>query len=421
MALFPSDEATMHAPAEPHPAPAERDGIDRITGRDIALAGFAATAVSYGPARMGFGLHLPQLAEEFEISSTLAGAISAGIFASFLLAALAGSWIVATTGPRAAVLLGCLAATLGLGVASAAQTTAVLGGALVTAGASAGLCWSPFNDVAARTLSETDRGTPLSLVSTGTTVGVALAGVAELVVVLADVSWRGAVVAYAAAGLIAGILAFLLLPPLPGRPGESGVTVRAVRRLGGLIAWPVGTAASFGFTAAVYLTFAADRLAAAGGLRGVPDDGAAGVLFVAYGLAGLAGMATATGEARIGLQAMLALVFGASAGSLALLAVAPTAWPAVVASAALQGMAVMVGSALLSFWTARLFPASASTAFTVVILGLALGGVAGPALAGLLLGPAGAPAVFGFAAGLSALTGMGLALADPPVREVIRP
>jgi MFS family permease len=81
---------------------------------------------------------------------------------------------------------------------------------------------------------------------------------------------------------------------------------------------------------------------------------------------------------------------------------------------------VMATSALLAFWTARLFPAAASTAFTVVILGLALGGVVGPLLAGLLLGPVGAVGVFGLAAGLSAVTGLGLSLADPPRRDALR-
>ncbi len=389
---------------------------DPLTGRDIAIAGFAATAVSYGPARMGFGLHLPQLTQEFGLSRGVAGAISGGIFAAFLVAALAGSWLVAARGPRVPVLLGCACAATGLAVATLAQGVGVLALGLIVAGASAGLCWSPFNDAAARALPESARGTPLSWVSTGTTVGIAAAGASELVVVTAGLSWRGAMAGYAVAALIAGVLALLLLPPMSSRQGETGATPRTVRWLGPPLAWPVGTAFSFGVTSAVYLTFAADRLAEAGGLAGVPTEGAAGVLFIAYGIAGLLGLATAATEARVGLRAMLGLVFAASACSLVLPAVAPAAWPSVLASAGLQGVAVMAASALLSFWTARLFPASAASAFTVVILGLALGGVVGPPLAGLLMGPAGAPTVFGLAAGLSAVTGVGLLLADPPVR-----
>lgn len=392
------------------------DDSARITGRDIAVAGFVATAVSYGPARVGFGLHLPQLGREFDLSSTLAGAISGGVFASFLVAAVAGSWLVATRGPRFAVLLGCAFAAGGLTVAALAPVVVVLAIGLVTAGASAGLCWSPFNDAAARALPEWRRGRPLSWVSTGTTVGIAAAGAAEIVVVVADISWRGAVLGYAGAALVAGGVTLVRLPPMRGRAGESGVTPAAVRRLGARLAWPVGTAVSFGLTSALYLTFAADRVATAGGLSGVPTDAAAGLIFTAFGIAGLLGLVTSAVEDRVGLRAMLGLVFAASACSLALAGIAPTAWLAVIASAALQGMAVMTASALLSFWTARLYPASAATAFTVVILGLAFGGAVGPSVAGLLLGPMDPASVFGLAAALSAVTGIFLALAHPPLR-----
>lgn len=401
--------------ADTHPA--QPDGSAPLTARDISVVGFAATAVSYGPARMGFGLHLPQLAEEYDLSDVVAGMMSGGIFASFLLAAVAGSWLVAARGPRFPVLLGCACAAAGLSVAAVAPGVGLLALGLVVAGASAGLCWTPFNDAAARALPESARGTTLSMVSTGTTMGIAVAGGAQLVLVVAGPSWRAAVTGYAVAGVVAGVLALVLMTPIPARPGETGVRPEAVRRLGAPLAWPVGAAISFGLTSALYLTFATDLLTAAGGLAGVPTDGASGVLFIAYGVGGLLGLATAEVESRVGLRVMLALVFTASAASLALLALSPTTWWGVLVSAGLQGAAVMTTSALLAFWTARLFPTAATTAFTVVILGLALGGVIGPLLAGLLLGPVGAVTVFGLAAGLSVLTGLGLSLADPPRRD----
>jgi hypothetical protein len=36
--------------------------------KSLSAAGFAATAISYGPARMGFGLFVPQLREAFGLS-----------------------------------------------------------------------------------------------------------------------------------------------------------------------------------------------------------------------------------------------------------------------------------------------------------------------------------------------------------------
>lgn len=386
--------------------------------RDLATAGFLVTAVTYGPARMGFGLHLPELRQTFDLTSTSAGLISAGLFAAFLAGAIAASWLDAALGPRAPILVGCVLAAVGLTTVALAGGVTTLSMGVVLAGAGPGLCWSPFNDAAAQSLPEEARGTPLSLVSTGTTVGVSVAGATGVLVVLTGLSWRWAWAAYAVAGVGAAVVVLARLSPGGRRDGEAGVRPRAVRALGWPLAWPVATAATFGLTSSVYIAFAADLVAATDGLPAVSRPAAPGVLFVVYGLGGLVGLATAVWERLLGFRTVLAAVFTASALSLSLLAGLPGWWPSVVASAALQGVAVMTVSALLSFWTARLYPESATTAFTVVVIALASGSVVGPALAGLMLEPLGPATVFGGAAALGAVTGAALVLARPPAGRV---
>ena len=63
-------------------------------------AGFAATAVAFGPARMGFGLFLPAFREEFALSTSTAGMIASGGFLAFLLALLASAWLGRRHGER---------------------------------------------------------------------------------------------------------------------------------------------------------------------------------------------------------------------------------------------------------------------------------------------------------------------------------
>ena len=51
----------------------------------LSAAGFAATAITYGPARMGFGLFLPEFRSVFSISIQQAGIIaSLGFFGFFV-------------------------------------------------------------------------------------------------------------------------------------------------------------------------------------------------------------------------------------------------------------------------------------------------------------------------------------------------
>jgi MFS family permease len=154
------------------------------------------------------------------------------------------------------------------------------------------------------------------------------------------------------------------------------------------------TAICFGMTNAVFLSFAADRVVAAGGLSGLPDDAASAVIFLGYGICGVLGLATGRIEARTGLAPLLCAIFAAAALSLVLIAVAPVSWLAVVAAAGLHGVAVMMVSAVFSFWSLRLFPGYATLGFTATLLSVAAGSVVGPALAGFLAASLGAAVMF---------------------------
>ena len=48
----------------------------------LVVSGTALIAATYGLARFGYGLYVPQFTGTFELSSTAAGVISAGSFAS---------------------------------------------------------------------------------------------------------------------------------------------------------------------------------------------------------------------------------------------------------------------------------------------------------------------------------------------------
>jgi predicted MFS family arabinose efflux permease len=135
---------------------------------------------------------------------------------------------------------------------------------------------------------------------------------------------------------------------------------------------------------AVFLSFAADRVVAAGGLPGLPDEAASAVIFLGYGICGVLGLATGRIEAWTGLALLFCAIFAAAALSLVLIALAPGSWSAVLAASGLHGAALMMVSAVFSFWSLRLFPGRGTLGFTATLLSLAAGSVLGPALAGLL-------------------------------------
>ena len=376
----------------------------------LSMAGFLATAVAFGPARMGYGLFLPEFRAAFGLSAEVSGFIASAAFAAFLLALLLSGWLTARAGPRASVVTGGLAACLGMALVALAPGVTLLAFGVALAASSTGLSWAPFNNAVEREVPARVRGRVLSVVSTGTTVGIAAAGLMALAIYLTGASWRLTWLAFAASGLAAAAVNAVALRPTEGagaaRPTAGREPVRLRSLLRPELVPLLAAALSFGLTSAVYLSFAVDAVARAGGLPGLPREAAGAVLFVAFGAAGIVGVLTGDVESRIGMAHLLRVIFVASCASLALMALAPESVPAVIVSAGLQGACVMTTSAVFAFWSLRLFPNLPSISFTTVLVVYAGGNVAGPALGGLLAGAAGFEALFLAAGALSLVTAL---------------
>lgn len=370
----------------------------------IALAGFLATAVAFGPARMGYGLFMPRLREAFGFSIETAGVIASAAFGGFLLALVLSGWLTNRLGPRVPLVLGGGCAAAGLGLAAAAPNAAALAAGVALAASSAGFSWVPYNTAAGRAVARHLHGRVLSIISTGTTFGVAAAAVLAWAVVGQGWSWRAAWVMFAVFGLGAAVVNAWSLRGLGGGEASSS-GVRRQRSLLERRARPLFAAAfSFGVTSSVYLSFAVDHVVHSGGLPGAPPEAAGPVLFAAFGIAGVVGLFTGEVEHRIGLAWTLRAIFLCSALSLSFIAAAPGSWAAVLVSAGLQGAFVMTVSAVLAFWSLRVFPQAPAAGFTAVLMFVAAGNMVAPVLASLAAGRIGMGPTFLAWAGLSLLT-----------------
>lgn len=348
----------------------------------LAAAGFIVTAVSFGPARMGFGLFLPTFQENFELSTTMAGFIASLAFLAFLVALPLAAFMDHRYGQRMPVLLGCISAAIGFLCVAFADTLTLLAFGIALAGMSAGLCWSPFNDAAERVVPSDIRPSALSAVSTGTALGVAATGLFFLSVSYEYIDWRRAWIVFAGISVLAALMASIGLPKGRGKNPES---TDGPARLLHVSAIPLYIAAlCFGASNAVYISFAADHVATMGGLPGLTDRAAPAIIFIGYGIFGLMGLGTGRMENFFGLYALLGIIFAAFASSLFLVAFWPLSWPAVLLSAGLHGAAVMMISAVLSFWSLRLYPGQGSLGFTIALIAVAISSVLAPIIAGMI-------------------------------------
>ncbi|MFI1399217.1 MFS transporter [Streptomyces sp. NPDC020681] len=370
----------------------------------LALAGVSAIGVTFGFARYGYGLFLPELRAEFGLSVSLVGLIGSATYAGYLAALLLVGVLVARVGPRPLVLAGGLFAAVGMGLVALAQEPALLIAGLVLAGTSSGWAWAPYSDAVDRMVPAGRREQVMGVIAGGTAFAVVVAG--PLALLARGTGWRYAWLVFALAALAASVYNARVLPRGPGRARPQGRPQHRRAALPLLI-----TAVLYGVVGSFYWSFAVQAVTDAQGT----GSATAPLFWSLMGLAGTAGALTGHAVARYGLRAVHAGLFTGIAVAVALLGLAPGSLPAVAVSALLYGPCFMAGSGVLAVWSYRVFPERPSAGFSVTVFFLGLGTVAGPALLGAYADLHGLSAAFLVTAGVA-----GLALVCTPTRSVLR-
>lgn len=354
---------------------------------------------------MGYGLFVPEFRSAFSMSSSAIGFVSSLGFFGFFIGLLMAQAQLSRRGPEFPVVSGLTAATSGLGLVALAPNLPVLAVGVFLATSSAGFAWTPFNDAVHRKISDVDRPAALSGIATGTSVGIALAGLAALAMVIGGISWRYCWAFFAVASALALFANWAALRGVEKDPdGNPRNAWRDLLHAAAIPLFAIGFA--YGTTSAIYISFAADHMVTAGGVPGVPVAATPALVYISFGLLGLSGLVTGRVKATIGLPMLLRLLMLSGALSVALVAIAPDTWAGMILSSGLQGVHVMMTSAVLAFWSERLFPSLPSLSFTAALLAAAAGSVAGPAAAGILADALGAEAMFLAAAVLPAATAL---------------
>ena len=390
----------------------------------LGLAGFFAIAVAFGPARSGFGLFLPDFRREFGLSTEVSGVIAGGSYGGYLVALSLVGLFAARFGPRLFVTVGGISATTGMILVAIAPNAPLLATGLILAASYAGWSWSPYNDAVEREVPSRWRGRVLSAISTGTTFGLAMAGLIALAAGVWGLPWRAAWLGFAAAALAVTVWNARALPGGPQGPESSapqhGADPGWLLRPGSVVLF--GVALSFGVVSGFYWSFAVDFISRSGALP--PEAGP--VFYIALGIAGFVGLLTGDAIARFGLRCTLAACL-ISLGVVGLLLgfAGAAAWAVVGVSAAFLGAGIMCTSALLSVWSSLLFPEQPSTGFSAVLLFLGIGTIVGPVALGTFASHSSLDAAFPVAGALALLTALVAALArtseDPSVRPAPRP
>jgi predicted MFS family arabinose efflux permease len=365
----------------------------------MGLLGSCLIAVTYGLARFAFGLFLPSIRSDMAIPPELAGIIGALPFASFVVAILCGPPLVRKVGARLGGVTAITLAAVGLGTIATAPNPWMLAVGVAVCGVSTGLSTPAMAAAVHRVVPKARRGRVNAAVNAGTSIGVALA--APAVVLLAD-AWRPAYLGFAAVAGVGVVAAALFLPAHAKPAAESPQASRPTRRQWADMTRLSTLAAATGFVSALYWVFAPDFAVQAGGLAA--RDSA--WMWLAVGLGGLAGGAAGDLIAKHGPASSHAFATAAMAASLTLLAADPGQLALALFSAAAFGAAYMTLTGIYLVGGTEIMADHPALGSVMPFLAVAAGQVAGSSASGWVIAQAGYDTAFGAFAAL----GLGVAL-----------
>ncbi len=371
----------------------------------LAAAGLAMIAVCYGLARFAYGLFVPAFTAEFGLGTAAAGAIASSSYAGYCVAIVAATVATVRWGPRAVATAAGLAAVLGTGLIAVAPGAAVLAVGVVVAGSSTGLASPPLADAVARWVRAERADRVQTVVNAGTGLGVAVSGPIAL---LLSGSWRLAWATYCGVAVLVTAWTAATIPGARVRRTRSGGRSGSWWRPGA--ARLLVAAAALGAGSSAVWVFGRDLVVTAGGLGAFAST----LMWIALGVAGVAGALTGDLVGRIGLGRAWAAGMLLLAAATAAFALAPGWLPAVFAAAATFGAVYIALTGVLLVWGTRTYPDAPALGVGAAFLLIALGQTLGAPVVGLLSDLATAPVAFGAAALAAALGVLALPRSSAP-------
>jgi len=349
-------------------------------------------AVTFGLARYGYGLLLPEMRSDLAVRSGTAGLISSGTYASYLVANVAVVWVATRFGSRLALGLAAGFAATGMAVIASAQTVPALAAGVMVAGAAAGLAFPPYADLVARRVRRPRRDLAWSTISSGTGWGVAIAGP---IAIAAGDRWRTAWLAFTVLAVGAGVAAVLLAPGRDADRDADRATGRDARRDTGRVQRPrlswtwffcprsrplLVSAVLVGAGSSVWWVFSVDALREAG-MSATP----AKILYATCGAASILASLSGAVVGRLGLRGGYLGACAPLAASLVLVGLATAQPVAATAAAIVFGIFYSAVVAVHGTWSTRVFADHPSAGLAAVNTALTIGTLLGPVLAGVTI------------------------------------
>lgn len=350
----------------------------------VIFPGIAMVATIYGLSRYTYGLFLPDIKREFNLSIEILGMIASSSYISYMAATLIVPFLIERYGPRLPVIMGGVCATIGMGLISVAHNPLMLATGVVVAGASPGLAYPPVPEAVKRLIPDTQQNKALTVINSGTGFGVLFAGPIAL---LAGGEWRLAWIGFSIFAILSTVWNGIILP---AGNMDATKTKSKDERSYVQMSWFLDTnkrslfALTFivGITTSVYWTYAVDLIVSNSDFQ-LPVGK---IFWTIVGVAGILGAFGGHLIERFGFRPIFKLNLLGLSLSLILLPLAPSTWLNIIISAGLFGSIFIMITGLFAIWGVSAFPKNPSMGYTTVFFLITAGQFIGPSLMGWIAG-----------------------------------
>lgn len=342
----------------------------------LVLPGIAMIATTYGLARFSFGLFLPNISHDLNLSASQAGIISSLFYLSYCFTIVFSTLRTDKIGPKNMILLAGLSALIGLLLIAVSQGSILLAIAVIFAGGSTGLVSPPYGYTISLWIKWSEQGKANTWINSGTSLGLMFTGITAMIAFL---DWRMTYFVYSAIALIVIVWNFIAIPSLDRNLKiETGtLNIRDINSSKKIMLASI----IIGFSTAPFWTFSKSFVESTGKYSNIELS----IFWILIGLFGVIGGMSGHIIDKYSLHVAYNIGVILVSFSSILLAFIRYIWVLPFATSSIFGMSYIFITGVLLVWGVKIFVKNASLGIGIPFLMLALGQVIGSMMSGSLI------------------------------------